>query len=90
VRRDETGTHDLSVLKVEDDGTVALCSDGDDRADSGQGHIAVNRAFLLDALAAGGRDRLVLEVTSPTAPIAIRRPDDEDGFSVLMPVRLED
>ncbi|MFF7134287.1 MULTISPECIES: MerR family transcriptional regulator [unclassified Streptomyces] len=89
-RRDETGTHDLSVLRVEEDGTVALCGDGDDRAESRQGHVAVNRAFLLDALAAGGRDRLVLEVTSPTAPIAIRRPDDEGGFSVLMPVRLED
>ncbi|MFJ9148439.1 hypothetical protein ACIRP7_10235 [Streptomyces sp. NPDC102270] len=27
---------------------------------------------------------------APTAPIAIRRPDDESGFSMLMPVRLED
>lgn len=87
VRRDETGTHDLSVLRVTDDGTVVLCADGD--ADDPD-RVAVNREFLLDALTAGARDRLVLEVTTPTAPIAIRRPDDESGFSILMPVRLED
>ncbi|MEU9384902.1 hypothetical protein AB0D38_29805, partial [Streptomyces sp. NPDC048279] len=46
--------------------------------------------FLLDALVAGARDRLVLEFGTPTAPIAIRRPDDETTFSILMPVRLED
>jgi DNA-binding transcriptional MerR regulator len=86
VRRDETGTHDLSVLRVTDDDTVTLCADGDDDPD----RVAVNRGFLLDALAAGGRDRLVLELTAPTAPITIRRPDDESGFSLLMPVRLED
>ncbi|MBW8821487.1 MAG: DNA polymerase III subunit beta, partial [Streptomyces sp.] len=87
VRRDETGTHDLSVLRVTDDGTVVLCADGD--ADDPD-RVAVNREFLLDALTAGARDRLVLELTAPTAPIAIRRPDDESGFSILMPVRLED
>jgi DNA-binding transcriptional MerR regulator len=86
VRRDEAGTHDLSVLRVTDDGTVTLCADGDDGPD----RVAVNRGFLLDALAAGARDRLVLELAAPTAPIAIRRPDDDSGFSVLMPVRLED
>jgi DNA-binding transcriptional MerR regulator len=87
VRRDETGTHDLSVLRVTDNGAVTLCAD----ADAGDpDRVAVNREFLLDALAAGDRERLVLEFTAPTAPIAIRRPDDESGFSVLMPVRLED
>ncbi|MFH9863024.1 MerR family transcriptional regulator [Streptomyces sp. NPDC017202] len=76
---------ELSVLRVVDDGTVALCEDGDDGPDN----VAVNRAFLLDALAAGARDRLVLELGSPTAPLAVRRPDDEGTFSLLMPVRLE-
>ncbi|MDI5908206.1 MULTISPECIES: MerR family transcriptional regulator [Streptomyces] len=90
VRSDETGTHDLSVLRVEKDGTVTLCPDGDDGANRDHDRVAVNREFLLDALAAGARDRLVLELTAPTAPIAIRRPDDEGGFSILMPVRLED
>ncbi|WP_415923815.1 DNA polymerase III subunit beta [Streptomyces scabiei] len=102
VRSGEAGA-DLSVLRVEDDGTVALCSDSDSDSDSdshgdgdgvGASHrVGVNRGFLLDALdalAAGTWDRLVLEVGAPTAPIAIRRPDDEGAFSVLMPVRLED
>lgn len=82
---EETGA-DLSVLRVEDDGTVTVCADGDERPD----RVAVNRAFLLDALAAGARERLVLQVDAPTAPLTIRRPDDEGSLSVLMPVRLED
>jgi DNA-binding transcriptional MerR regulator len=86
VRVDETGAHDLSLLRVED-GTVTPCADDD----AGDPHlVAVNRQFLLDALTAGARDRLVLELTARTAPIVIRRPDDESGFSMLMPVRLED
>lgn len=84
-RDQDGGPHDLSVLKVTPDGTVALCDDGDDDPDQ----VAVNRAFLLDALTAGNQDRLVLELGVPTAPMAIRRPDDEETFSLLMPVRLE-
>ncbi|MBA5221918.1 DNA polymerase III subunit beta family protein [Streptomyces griseoaurantiacus] len=84
VREQDGLAYDLSVLRVTDDGTVTLCEDGDD-----QGNLAVNRAFLLDALTAGARDRLVLELGSPTAPLALRRPDDEHTFSLLMPVRLE-
>lgn len=76
----------LSVLDVTADGTVALC--GND-CDAGT-HVAVNRDFLLQALAAGARDRLILEFGAPTAPLAVRRPDDEDTFSILMPVRLAD
>jgi DNA-binding transcriptional MerR regulator len=75
----------LSVLRVTGDGTVAVCADGDDDRDG----VAVNRAFLLDALAAGARDRLVLEFRGSTAPLAIRRTDAEDAFSILMPVRLD-
>ncbi|MFJ9743312.1 MerR family transcriptional regulator [Streptomyces sp. NPDC101166] len=86
VRTGEAGAPELSVLKVEGDGTVTLCADGDEDPD----RVAVNRRYLLDALAAGARDRLVLELGAPTAPIALRRPDDEDAFSILMPVRLED
>ncbi|MER6596402.1 hypothetical protein ABT214_32040, partial [Micromonospora purpureochromogenes] len=31
---------------------------------------------------------LVLELDGPIAPLAIRRLDDEDAFSILMPIRL--
>jgi DNA polymerase III sliding clamp (beta) subunit (PCNA family) len=76
---------DLSVLRMAENGTVIVCDDGDDD----QNNVAVNREFLLHALAAGARDELVLELGAPTAPLAIRRPDDEGVFSMLMPVRLE-
>ncbi|MGW3668282.1 DNA polymerase III subunit beta family protein [Streptomyces sp. NPDC005141] len=85
VRGPDGQAPDLSVLKVTADGTVTLCEDGDDD----QNHVAVNREFLLHALAAGARDQLILELGAPTAPIAIRRPDDENTFSMLMPVRLD-
>ncbi|MFE9931019.1 MerR family transcriptional regulator [Streptomyces sp. NPDC005533] len=79
-------TCDLTVLKVTAAGGVGVCEDGDDDP----ARVAVNRDFLLDALAAGARDRLVLEVGAPTAPLVVRRTDTEDAYSLLMPVRLED
>ncbi|MFE9309030.1 MerR family transcriptional regulator [Streptomyces sp. NPDC006706] len=75
----------LSVLQLADDGTVTVCGDDDED----QHHIAVNRDFLHHALTAGSRPQLLLEFTTPTAPLTIRRPDDEHTFSLLMPVRLE-
>lgn len=90
VREQDGVPHDLSVLKVTADGTVTVCGDGDGDGGDDRDRVAVNRDFLLDALAAGARDRLVLEFGSPTAPLAIRRTDTEDAFSLLMPVRLED
>ncbi|MEV6833033.1 MerR family transcriptional regulator [Streptomyces sp. NPDC051133] len=85
VREQEGEFYDVSVVRIEDGGTVTVREDGDDDPDD----VGVNRAFLLEALAAGARDELVLELGAPTAPLAIRRPDDEGAFSILMPVRLE-
>ncbi|MFC8082817.1 MerR family transcriptional regulator [Streptomyces sp. NPDC057340] len=96
---------DVSVLATADDGTVIVCgggapdidADGAGDADgpgdvAGAGHhVGVDREFLLEALAAADRDRLVLEFgPAATAPLAIRRADDEGTFSLLMPVRLDD
>lgn len=78
-------SYDVSVLKVEADGTVSVCEDGEDSPD----HVAVNREYLLHALAAAARDRVILEFGAPTAPLAIRRIDTQDTFSILMPVRLD-
>ncbi|MGW0813102.1 DNA polymerase III subunit beta family protein [Streptomyces viridiviolaceus] len=89
--RGQDGTpRELTLLRVTPDGSVTVSGDGDEER-TGREHVrvAVDRAFLLDALAAGARDRLVLEFGAPTAPVTIRRPDDEDTFSMLMPVRLE-
>ncbi|MET7377913.1 MerR family transcriptional regulator [Streptomyces sp. NPDC005526] len=86
VREQDGVPCDLSVLGIADGDTLTVCEDGE----GDQNRIAVNREFLLEALAAGARDELIVEVGAPTAPLAIRRPDDEDTFSILMPVRLED
>jgi len=85
VREQDGVSCDLSVLKVTTDGAVTVCDDGDDDQD----HVAVNRDFLLQALTAGARERLMLEFGAPTAPLAIRRTDTEEAFSLLMPVRLD-
>ncbi|MEU2598290.1 MerR family transcriptional regulator [Streptomyces hirsutus] len=92
VREEDGAVFDVSVIGADADGTVRVRDDGTDGGGgvSGDGgRVAVNRAFLLDALDAGARDRLVLELGAPTAPVAVRRPDDEDTFSLLMPVRLD-
>jgi DNA polymerase III sliding clamp (beta) subunit (PCNA family) len=85
VREPDGVSCDLSVLRVAADGVVTVCEDGDEEQD----RVAVNREFLLRALAAGAGDQLILEFGAPTAPLAIRRTDAEDTFSILMPVRLE-
>lgn len=77
-------SRDVSVLKLTADGEVAVVEEGGD-----PDHVAVNRAFLLHALDASARDRLVLEFGAPRAPLAIRQTDTEGTFSLLMPVRLE-
>lgn len=85
VREQDGAACDLTVLKVTADGAMAVCEDGDEDPD----RVAVNREFLLDAIDTAARDELILEVGAPTAPLAIRRTDTEDTFSLLMPVRLE-
>lgn len=84
-REEDGATGEVSVLRVTGEGTVSLCDDGDDDPAG----VGLNRAFLLDALAAGDRDRLILELGAPKAPVAVRRPDDKETFSLLMPVRLD-
>ncbi|MEU3553811.1 MerR family transcriptional regulator [Streptomyces fragilis] len=96
VREQDGVAFDVTVLEVADDGTVRVRGEGDGGEDGtavegGEDHVGVNRAFLLQALAAAGEpDRLVLEFGGPTAPMAVRRTDTEDAFSILMPVRLDD
>jgi DNA polymerase III sliding clamp (beta) subunit (PCNA family) len=85
VRETDGVSCDLSVLTAAAGDVVAVCEDGDEGADQ----VAVNREFLLQALAAAGRDRLILEFAGPVAPLAIRRTDTGDAFSLLMPVRLD-
>ena len=91
--RDQDGSDfDIAVLGVSSAGSLTVVR----REDRPAEHFAVNREFLLDALAVPARDQLVLELGGPVAPLAVRLPDDEDGredsrsLSLLMPVRLDD
>lgn len=82
-----TRSYQLTVLSVSATGvTVADWQ----REPAGDGlPVGVNQEFLLQALAAGRRDQLVLELDGPVAPLVLRDPDRADAFSVLMPVRLD-
>ncbi|GAA0701486.1 MerR family DNA-binding transcriptional regulator [Kitasatospora atroaurantiaca] len=82
--RSQDGTAcEVSVLTVTPDGSLGIADE-----DTEGPRIGVNREFLLEALAAGGRDQLVLELGGPVAPLAIRFPDRQDTFSLLMPTAL--
>jgi DNA-binding transcriptional MerR regulator len=87
------------------DGTGALTvagSPGDARVADAELAIGVNREYLLQALAAAGREQLTLELGGPVAPLALRAaegaaegtPGDAAGdaaepLSLLMPVSLD-
>ncbi|MFB7476719.1 MerR family transcriptional regulator [Kitasatospora sp. NPDC056184] len=79
---------EVAVLAVDEAGrlTVAAPDPGVPGPDAFR--VAVNRDFLLEALAAGAPGQLVLELGGPVAPLALRTPDRPGTFSVLMPVRL--
>ncbi|MEV4624490.1 MerR family transcriptional regulator [Asanoa sp. NPDC049573] len=83
VRQHDGVDHDLAVLTIKEDGGVDLVGEEEWNDE----HVAVNRGFLLEALGAGGDGQLVLELDGPIRPLAIRRPADDRGFSLIMPVK---
>ncbi|GAA2216851.1 hypothetical protein ACFY2R_25030 [Micromonospora olivasterospora] len=89
VRRYEGRDVAVTVLGLDDRGALRVL-DGDAlaAAEPDELRFGVNGRYLLDALDAGDRGQLVLELDGPIAPLAVRRPDDEDAFSILMPIRL--
>ncbi|WP_091291970.1 MerR family transcriptional regulator [Micromonospora halophytica] len=79
----------VTVLGVRDaDGLRLVGADEPAGDDPDELRVGVNGGYLLDALDAAGAPQLVLELDGPIAPLAIRRPDDADAFSILMPIRL--
>jgi DNA polymerase-3 subunit beta len=84
--------YEVVTLHLDADGTLAvLGADGSDAVASGAGAqerygVAVNREFLLQALIAPDRGQLILELDGPIKPLAIRIPDEQRTFSILMPV----
>ncbi|MEH1011783.1 MerR family DNA-binding transcriptional regulator [Micromonospora sp. CPCC 206060] len=86
--REEDGVRaEVTVLGVTPTGRLRVVG-ADDPADGDIVRVGVNAGYLVDALDAAGRGQLVLELDSPITPLAVRLPDDERTFSVLMPIRL--
>ncbi|WP_344634280.1 MerR family transcriptional regulator [Kitasatospora cystarginea] len=85
VRGQDGVAFELSVLVVSADGSFTV-ADPEGPADGLR--VGVNRDFLLEAVAAGGGEQLVLELGGPIAPLAIRFPERADTFSLLMPTTL--
>ncbi|HEX8629963.1 MAG TPA: MerR family transcriptional regulator [Catenuloplanes sp.] len=79
--------HPVAVLAVDPAGKLAVVAEDSWRADP-DGHVAVNREFLLEALDAGGGGQLELGLDGPIRPLAVRSPEHEGTFSILMPIRL--
>ncbi|MGW3888250.1 DNA polymerase III subunit beta family protein [Micromonospora chokoriensis] len=87
VARDHDGTpRAVTVLGVDDTGDLRLLPDTELTSDALL--VGVDGGYLLDALNAAGGPQLVLELDGPIGPLAVRRPDDADTYSVLMPIRL--
>ncbi|WP_406046165.1 MerR family transcriptional regulator [Micromonospora sp. NBC_00898] len=78
---------EVTVLGLDEGGVVRVVGP-DEAPEADAVRVGVNREYLLDALDAGDRGQLLLELDGPIAPLAVRRPDDEHAFSILMPVRL--
>ncbi|MCM2579210.1 DNA polymerase III subunit beta family protein [Streptomyces meridianus] len=79
---------EITVLTVRPDGALAVAADSDEGSDRGSLRVALNPAYLLEAIGAGSPEQLVLELGGPIAPLAIRDADAPGTFSLLMPVRL--
>ncbi|WBB82580.1 MerR family transcriptional regulator [Micromonospora sp. WMMD882] len=86
VREHDGVRYDVTVLSVDDAGTVEVVGDAPVAGDALR--VGINREFLLDALDAAGQAQLVLELDGPITPLIVRRPDDDRSFSLLMPIRL--
>ncbi|WP_406072015.1 MerR family transcriptional regulator [Micromonospora sp. NBC_01638] len=76
----------VTVLGLDDQGGLCLLPAADLTTDALR--VGVDGGYLLDALNAAGAPQLVLELDGPIAPLAVRRTDDADTYSVLMPIRL--
>jgi DNA polymerase-3 subunit beta len=86
IREHQGSQYPVSILAPDPAGGLRLAGESEWAADA-EAHVAVNREFLLQALAAGGTGQLVLELDGPIKPLAVRVPGDESRFSILMPVR---
>jgi DNA-binding transcriptional MerR regulator len=86
VREQDSVACEVVSLVIDADGTLAVL-DADAPTGGVSQPIGVNLEFLLEALDAGGRGQLVLDLDGPIRPLVVRLPDDDRTFSLLMPIR---
>ncbi|MEH0971756.1 MerR family DNA-binding transcriptional regulator [Micromonospora sp. CPCC 205546] len=87
-RRHDGAPLAVTVLGPDGRGGVRLLGADELTGQEDTFRIGVNGGYLLQALDAAGRGQLLLESDGPIAPLAVRRPDDADAFSILMPIQL--
>jgi DNA-binding transcriptional MerR regulator len=87
-RRHDGAPLAVTVLGPDGRGGVRLFRADELAGEEDAVRVGVNGGYLLQALDAAGRGQLLLELDGPIAPLAVRRPDDADAFSILMPIRL--
>ncbi|MEU6074725.1 MerR family transcriptional regulator [Micromonospora sp. NPDC047074] len=87
-RRDGGAPYAVTVLGPDGRGGVRLLGADELTGDEDAFRVGVNGGYLLQALDAAGPGQLLLELDGPITPLAVRRPDDADAFSLLMPIRL--
>ncbi|WP_434744069.1 MerR family transcriptional regulator [Micromonospora sp. SH-82] len=89
VTREHAGvTHRVTVLGLDDRAGVRPLGVDELTVSGVDLRVGVNGGYLLDALDAADSPRLVLELDGPIGPLAVRRVEDPDVFSILMPIRL--
>lgn len=88
VREHERTAVEVTVLSVDDGGGLRLVGEEELSVGGDALRVGVNGGFLLDALDAAGQGQLTLELDGPIAPLAVRLPDDDRTFSILMPIQL--
>ncbi|MEW2377470.1 MerR family transcriptional regulator [Micromonospora sp. NPDC047812] len=88
VRRHDGAPLAVTVLGPDGQGGVRLLGADELTGEADAFRVGVNGGYLLEALDAAGRGQLLLELDGPITPLAVRRTDDVDAFSVLMPIRL--
>ncbi|WP_162450734.1 MerR family DNA-binding transcriptional regulator [Phytoactinopolyspora mesophila] len=71
------------TLRAHSDGTFEVTANQPET----ETDVILDRSFLLEAIDACAAERITLEIAGPLAPVALRRPDDEQFVSLLMPVR---
>lgn len=87
-RRHDGAPLSVTVLGPDGRGGVRLLGADELTGQEDTFRVGVNGGYLLQALDAAGLGQLLLELDGPIAPLAVRRPDDADAFSILMPIQL--